>query len=118
MFTLNTLITFSLVWVPLYVANEATAYWIVMGLSILFGSNLAILQMACYALAGPSVDLLNNFNLGVGISGLSINIFRIILLATINNNTTGAQIFFYTSGVYLMLCSFLGWRFVSEFELS
>ena len=72
--------------------------------------------MACYSLAGPSVELLNNFNLGVGISGLTINCFRIIILATIDSNTTGAQIFFYTTGVYLMLCSYLAWKFVCDFE--
>ena len=93
-------------------------FWGVIGLSILFGSNLAILQMACYSLAGPSVELLNNFNLGVGISGLSINLFRIIILATIDSNTTGAQIFFYTTGVYLMLCSYLAWKFVTDYESS
>ena len=88
------------------------------GLAILFGSNLAILQMASYSLAGPSVELLNNFNLGVGISGLSINLFRIIILATIDSNTTGAQIFFYTTGVYLMLCSYLAMKFVNDYEAS
>ena len=112
MFMLSTAITFGLVLIPLCVADEATAYWLVIVLSLLFGSAYAILQAALYGLAGPAIGLLNNLNLGIGISGLSVNCLRIVVLATVESNTVGAQIFFYTTGVYMLVCSYLAWLFV------
>ena len=95
MFVVSTLITFGLVLVPLWVSDESTAYWLVIMLSLLFGSAYAVLQAALYGLAGPSAELMNNLNLGIGISGLSVNLLRIIVLASIDDNAIGAQIFFY-----------------------
>ena len=90
MFAISTLITFGLVLVPICITDEATAYWIVIMLSILFGSAYAILQAALYGLAGPNAKLLNKLNLGIGISGLSVNLLRILVLATMKSNTVGA----------------------------
>ena len=116
MFVLSTIITFGLVLIPLTVSDEATAYWLVITLSLLFGSVYAILQAALYGLAGPALPLLNNLNLGIGISGLSVNLLRILVLATIESNTVGAQIFFYTTGIYLLVCTYLAHQFVSGFN--
>ena len=69
-----------------------------------------------YGLAGPAIGLLNNLNLGIGISGLSVNCLRIVVLATIESNTVGAQIFFYTTGVYMFVCSYLAWLFVKNYN--
>ena len=69
-----------------------------------------------YALAGQAAVIMNIFNLGISISGLAVNFLRIIVLATVTSNTVGAQIFFYTSGVYLIVCSFLAWKFVNEYQ--
>ena len=116
MFAINMLVTFGLVLIPITVADEAIAYWLVITLSILFGSSCAILQAALYGLAGPFAQLMNNFNLGIGISGLSVNFLRIIVLATVKRNLQGAQIFFYTAGAYLMVCTALAYRFVRNYE--
>lgn len=116
MFIVSTLVTFGLVLVPLWVSDESTAYWLVIMLSLIFGSAYALLQAALYGLAGPSAELLNNLNLGIGISGLSVNMLRIVVLASISSNTVGAQIFFYTTGAYLLLCTYLAWRFVTDFQ--
>ena len=43
MFILSTLITFGLVLTPLCIKDESTAYWVVITLSLLFGSVYAIL---------------------------------------------------------------------------
>jgi len=116
MFAISTLITFGLVLVPICITDEATAYWIVIMLSFLFGSAYAILQAALYGLAGPNAQLLNKLNLGIGISGLSINLLRILVLATVKSNTVGAQIFFYTTGIYLLVCTALANQFVKNYE--
>ena len=118
MFAISTLITFGLVICPLIIDSQSVGYWVVITLSVLFGSAYAVLQAALYGLAGPSMALLNNLNLGIGISGLSLNVLRIIVVASVKSTTTGAQIFFYVSGVYMILCTILAWRFVSAFEAS
>ena len=63
------------------------------------------------------MDLLNNFNLGIGISGLSVNVLRMIVVASVKSQKVGAEIFFYTAGVYLMVCTYLAWRFIKEHDL-
>ena len=115
MFAVSTAITFALVLVPLCLSDESTAYWIVMSLSVLFGTAYAVLQAALYGLAGPTQELLNSLNLGLGFSGLSVNLLRIVVLASVKSNETGAQIFFYTTGAYLMLCTYLAWRFIFQY---
>mmetsp|Transcript_39509 Transcript_39509/g.51718 ORF Transcript_39509/g.51718 Transcript_39509/m.51718 type:complete len:208 (+) Transcript_39509:25-648(+) len=112
MFTLSTAITFAIVLVSLCIDDESTAYWLVLGLSFLFGSCYAILQAALYGLAGPSVTLMNNLNLGIGLSGFVINLLRVIVLAAIKDDAEGAEIFFFTTGAYLLFCTVLAGRFV------
>ena len=70
--------------VPTLVADEATAYWAIISLAVLLGACMAILQSALYGSAGPSAELTNMINLGMGVSGLSINCFRIADLATLS----------------------------------
>ena len=86
MFGLSTAITFGIVLVSLSVTDESAAYWIVLSLGFLFGCCYAIMQAALYGLAGPSAALMNNLNLGIGLSGLSINLLRVITLASIKDN--------------------------------
>ena len=43
MFIVSTLVTFGLVLVPIWVSDESTAYWLVIMLSLLFGSAYALL---------------------------------------------------------------------------
>ena len=116
MFAISTVITLLLVLVPICISDESSAYWIVIALSVLFGSAYAVLQAALYGLAGPTMALLNSMNLGLGFSGLSVNLLRIVVLASVKSNTTGAQIFFYTTGAYLTLCTYLAWRFIHLYE--
>ena len=68
MFLVSTIVTFLLVMVPLYVEDEKTAYMIVLSLCVLFGIDYALLQASLYGFAGPSEVLMNNINLGTGIS--------------------------------------------------
>ena len=82
---------------------------------MLFGSVYAVLQAALYGLAGPQAVLLNKLNLGIGISGLSVNCLRIIVLASVESNSVGAQIFFYVTGAYLLVCTYLAWKFVHDY---
>jgi len=84
----NAVVTFLLVLVPLAMAkqNESTAYWIVIGLAILFGSSIALLQGVLYGIAGPCAALTNNLMLGVGISGMVVNLLRMVFLASMPNN--------------------------------
>ena len=116
MLALSTAITFALVLIPICLNDESSAYWIVISLSVLFGSAYAVLQAALYGLAGPTLVLLNALNLGLGFSGLSVNVLRIIVLASVESSETGAQIFFYTTGAYLMLCTYLAWRFIHHYQ--
>ena len=116
MFIVSTLVTFLLVMVPLYVENEKTAYMIVLSLCVLFGIDYALLQASLYGFAGPSADLMNNINLGTGISQLAVNLLRMVVLASVKSNEVGAQIFFYTAAVYLIFCTYLAWRFISDYE--
>ena len=96
--------------------NESTAYWIVIGLSILFGSSIALLQGALYGVAGPCAALTNNLMLGVGISGMAINVLRMVFLASMPSNfSASSQAFFYMSGVFLAMCSVLGFMFVRRY---
>lgn len=84
-FLLNAFCTLLLVIVPLVVANEQKAYSIVIIMSVIYGSSYALLQATLYGVAGPCADLTNNLMIGLGISGLAINMIRIIFLATITN---------------------------------
>lgn len=53
----------------------------------------------------------------MGLSGLLINILRILLLITIPNNLTkNAELFFYTSAGFLAICAVLAYRFVKDYE--
>ena len=117
MFALSTIITFAIVIVSLSVDDESSSYWIVLTLSFLFGSCYAVLQAALYGLAGPSFVLMNNLNLGLGLGGLLVNVLRIIVLATVKNHSTAAEIFFFTAGAYLLFCTVLAGRFIYHLEL-
>lgn len=77
---------------------------------------MAILQSALYGAAGPSAELTNKINLGMGVSGLSINFVRILFLATLPDNTTSAYVFFFTSSTFLILCTVLAARFVRAYN--
>lgn len=84
-FALATIITFLLVIVPLAISDQSKAYWTVIGLDIAFGCAYALLQAALYGTAGPAPALTANLMVGLGVSGLGINIIRMILLASVSN---------------------------------
>ena len=67
-------------------------------------------------MAGPTLTLLNALNLGLGFSGLSVNVVRIIVKASVSSNTTSALIFFGMTGAFMMLCTYLAWRFIDLYE--
>ena len=60
---------------------------------------------------------MNKLNLGIGISGLSVNVLRIICLASVKSQSVSAQIFFYTTGAYLCMCTVLAFRFISQYQI-
>ena len=101
---------------PICISDQSTGYWVVIALSVLFGSVYAVLQASLYGLAGPAVVLLNNLNLGIGLSGMSINLVRIVLVASVSSNTVSAQIFFYISGSFLIVCTYLAWNFINNYN--
>ena len=104
--------------VPNIVQDETTAYWIILSLSFLLGSCMALLQSALYGAAGPCAELNNRMNLGVGVSGLIINCLRMVDLAALSNDeVTSAYVFFFTACVFLVLCTVLAFRFVRAFNL-
>ena len=69
-----------------------------------------------YGAAGPCAELTNKINLGMGVSGLSINTARIIFLATLSDNNVNADVFFFTSSAFLVVCTILALRFVQAFN--
>lgn len=74
-----------------------------------------MLQAQLYATAGPSAILTNNLMLGLGLSGLIVNAIRMIFLATIPNLDVEAQVFFYGSAFFLLICTVLSYRFCNEY---
>lgn len=84
-FALNTVITVLLAVLPLYIADEATAYYSVLSLAVVYGCSYALLQATLYGTAGPNAGLTNKLNLGIGASGLMINVVRMIFLAAVTN---------------------------------
>ena len=101
---------------PLVVQDQFKAYWTVIGLDIAFGCAYALLQAALYGTAGPAPALTANLMVGLGVSGLGINIIRMILLASVKNQQESAQIFFYFSGAILVLCTIFAYIFSSDFD--
>lgn len=116
MFGIKSIIVILYAVVPTVFSNERTAYSIIIGLAMLLGACMAILQSACYGVAGPSAQLMDKFNLGVGVSGLAINTLRIVVLATLSDFTVIAYVFFCGTGAFLILCTVLALRFVREFS--
>ena len=104
----------------MYVKNEQTSYWVVISLSTLFGVSYAFLQSGLYGAAGPCPALTNSLTVGLGISGLGVNLLRMLLLASTstmeNSLDVSAQIFFYITASFMALCSFLAFRFVKMSE--
>ena len=102
--------------VPTACSHEATGYWIILTLALMLGVCMAILQSALYGTAGPCAELTNRMNLGVGISGLSINCLRMVDLAVLKYNPTSAYVFFFTAFAFLVLCTILAFRFVRAYD--
>ena len=114
---INTLCTFMLVYIPVNVKSESLGYWLVIGTSVVYGASTGLLQPTSYETAGPSAKLIIKVQIGVGLSGLLINLLRILLLVTIPNNpSANAEWFFYTSTFYLLVCTILSFFFVKEFD--
>jgi hypothetical protein len=114
-FALNTVITVLLAVLPLYIQDETTAYYSVLMLSVVYGTSYAVLQATLYGTAGPNAGLTNKLNLGIGASGFMINAVRMIFLAAVTNLDIEAQMFFYGSGLFLLVCTVLSFRFVSDY---
>jgi len=54
--------------------------------------------------------------IGVGLSGLIINLLRIFLLLTLPDNLSReASVFFYTSALFLVVCTILSFCFVRHY---
>lgn len=97
--------------------NESLAYALVLLLSVIYGAFVGLLQPTTYEIAGPSAKLTIKVQIGVGLSGLLINLLRILLLVTIPNNLTlNASVFFYASTAYLAVCAVLAYRFVGFYD--
>ena len=72
--------------------------------------------MTLYGTAGPSPKLTSNLMVGVGVGGVVINLLRALLYSTINSLAVSSQVFYYSSGVFMFVCTYLSYRFVSEYE--
>ena len=55
-------------------------------------------------------------NLGMGVSGLSINAARILFLATLSDSFVSAYVFFFSASAFLVLCTVLALRFVRAYN--
>ena len=84
-------------------------------MSVLFGCSYAILQASLYGTAGPNAVLTNNLMLGIALSGLTVNGIRMIFLASVTNLNIEAQMFFYGSALFLLVCTFYAHVFVREY---
>jgi hypothetical protein len=115
-FAVNTVITVLLVLLPLVIADQTLGYYLVLILSVLFGTSYAVLQASLYGYAGPNAGLTNKLNLGIALSGLAINSVRMIMLASVSNLDIEAQIFFYGSALFLAVCTYFAYRFTNEYQ--
>jgi hypothetical protein len=114
---INTVCTFMLCFIPTMVKSESLAYWLVILVSVVYGASVGLLQPTSYETAGPSAKLIIKVQIGVGLSGLLINLLRILLLVTIPKNLElNAELFFYTSTGYLAICTILSYFFVKDFN--
>ena len=114
---INTLCTVMLCFIPTAVQSESLAYWLVILVSVVYGASVGLLQPTSYETAGPSAKLIIKVQIGVGLSGLLINLLRILLLVTIPSNLElNAELFFYLSAGYLALCTVLSFLFVRDFN--
>jgi hypothetical protein len=115
-FGINGIVTALLALVPTQINNEKTAYLWTLILCVIFGCSYAVLQATLYGVAGPNAGLTNKLMLGIGLSGLIVNAIRMIFLASITNLNLEAQVFFYGSAVYLLVCTFLSYTFVNNYQ--
>ena len=114
-FAIITLVTALLALVPTLITNESNAYIGTLVLCVIFGSCYATLQATLYSVAGPNAGLTNKLMLGIGLSGFLVNVMRMIFLASITNLDLEAQVFFYGSAVFLLVCTFLSYTFVKSY---
>lgn len=97
--------------------SEALSYYLIMFSVVVYGFFFGFLQMTLYGTAGPSPKLTSNLMVGVGIGGVAINLLRAVLYATINSLSVSSQVFYYSSTVFMFFCTYLSYKFVSEYEL-
>jgi hypothetical protein len=81
---LNTVVASLLAAIPVVIKDESTCYAFVLGLMLWQGCNIAFLQSALYGIAGVSHKLTNNLMVGIGMGGVSLNLLRIILKASVS----------------------------------
>ena len=114
---LNTILTCLLVIVPDAFRNGdentiAVSYSFVLILAGLFGFSVAFLQVTLYGVSGPSAEHTAAFMVGIGASGIIINLLRILLLLIIPSSVTQAYIIFSISTAFLAFCTYLSHRYV------
>lgn len=96
--------------------NETLSYYLIMFDVVIYGIMFGFLQMTLYGMAGPSPKLTSNLMIGVGIGGVAINLLRALLYATISSLRVSSQVFYYASTVFMVFCTYLAYRFVSEYN--
>lgn len=116
MFAVNAVLMVLFALLPIHIQDQSTGYICVLLLSVVLGCTYAVLQSSLYAVAGSDAGLINKFNLGMGLSGLAINLTRMGFLALITNLDIEAQCFLYGSALYLLVCAYLSFIFVKAYQ--
>jgi len=83
-FAVNTVFTACIGVLP-SLLQTSQAYLVVLGMCLVYGVSLALLQLTLYGEAGPSMKNTTAFMVGNGLSSLLVNILRIFVLIFIKD---------------------------------
>jgi len=62
------------------------------------------------------MKLTTQLMVGVGLSSISMNVLRMIFLASVESYAAGQIVFFAISGAYMYFCCFLSVIFLRDYE--
>ena len=118
MFGMSTLVTIAIALLSsLGECDDTITYWVLLGLVFLIGMCSAVMQAALAELTAGLTSLKGNFDLGMFVSMIIVNLGRMILMAIFGNkNDTGTYICFAITIVYLLACTIFSGKFIKCFN--
>ena len=113
---LNTLCTSLIVIIPFFskvTPNLDVLYNLLLTVCAIYGASIAMLQVTLYGVAGPVPELTVAFMVGLGLSSFLTNLLRIALHVLINDPDVEAVIFFGICTLFMSVCTYLSYLFLS-----